>query len=243
VAHALELDDRLPEAHAVNGLLRMVGNYDWAGAEAEFKLALELNPNSADTLDHYGWLCSAQCRFDEAIALVRRAQELDPLTHRADLANTYLRAGRLQEAKAEILRALEFEPRFPRSRAVYGWVRFQLGEVAGGIAELELAVQVAPDNMIFVGQLGEMYGLAGRTEDARAILARMESLRQERYVSPYYFAYVHTGLGEYDKAMDCLERAYLERAGSVFGIKGSFVFEPLQEMPRFRALLRRMNLD
>ena len=69
-------------------LLRMVHDYDWAGAEAEFKLALELSPGAADIYDHYGWLCGAMERYDEALALVRRAQELDPLTHRADVAST-----------------------------------------------------------------------------------------------------------------------------------------------------------
>jgi len=61
-------------------------------------------------------------------------------------------------------------------------------------------------------------------------------------VSPYHLAYVHTGLGDYDRAMDCLERAYAERAGSIYGIKGSFLFTPLHSHPRFTALLKKMNL-
>jgi TolB-like protein len=84
VTHALAIDNELGEAHAVLALLKLVHDFDWAGAEAEFRRALELSPGAADTHDHYGWLCAGMERFDEAIALVRRAQELDPLAHRSD---------------------------------------------------------------------------------------------------------------------------------------------------------------
>jgi tetratricopeptide (TPR) repeat protein len=92
------------------------------------------------------------------------------------------------------------------------------------------------------GRLGEPYALAGRVGEARHILRQLEELSRERYVSPYHLAYVYTGLGDYDPAMDCLERAYAERAGSIYGIKGSFLFAPLRGHPRFTALLRKMNL-
>ncbi|HEU5303735.1 MAG TPA: hypothetical protein VFU40_03740, partial [Gemmatimonadales bacterium] len=91
-------------------------------------------------------------------------------------------------------------------------------------------------------QLGEAYAMAGRTANARKVLRQLERLSQERYVSPYHMAYVYTGLGEADRAMDFLERAYEERAGSVYGIKGSFLFTSLHSHPRFIALLRKMNL-
>ena len=74
------------------------------------------------------------------------------------------------------------------------------------------------------------------------MLRQLEELSARRYVSPYHFAYVHTGLGEHDRAMDWLERAYEERAGAIFGVKGSFLFTPLRSHPRFQALLRKMNL-
>ena len=98
ITKALALDSELGEAHSVLALLKCVHDFDWAGAEEEFKLALELSPGSADIYDHYGWLCSALERYDEALALVKRAQELDPLTHRADVATELLRAGRYEEA-------------------------------------------------------------------------------------------------------------------------------------------------
>ena len=93
VDHALALDDGLAEAHDIVGLLRFTRDFDWKGAEAEFRLALRLSPGSADIYQHFGWLCSAQGRFDESLALLRRARELDPLATRSDFANELMRAG------------------------------------------------------------------------------------------------------------------------------------------------------
>jgi tetratricopeptide (TPR) repeat protein len=116
------------------------------------------------------------------------------------------------------------------------------GRVDEGLAELEKSVTLAPDNTLYLAQLGEAYALAGKVEQAREVLHQLEQLSQQRYVSPYHMAYVYTGLGEQDRAMDWLERAYDERGGSVYGIKGSFLFTTLRPHPRFQALLKKMNL-
>ncbi|HET7600877.1 MAG TPA: tetratricopeptide repeat protein, partial [Gemmatimonadales bacterium] len=242
IERALALDDRSGEAHAVLALLKCAHDFDWAAAEREFKLALELSPGAADAYDHYGWLCSALGRFDEAVELARRAQELDPLMHRSDVATTLIRAGRYDEALESALRAVEFDPDYARGRATLGWAYVMAGQPDTGIAELERAVELAPGNTLYLGQLGEAYGLHGRVDDARRIQAQLEELAEQRYVSPYHLAYVHVGLGEQDRAMDMLERAYQEHAGSLYGIRGSFLFAPLREHPRFIALLKRINL-
>src|SRR5207249_1400692 len=127
VTRALALDGGLGEAHAVLGLLKFVCDFDWAGAEEEFRLALELSPGSADTYDHYGWMCAALGRYDEAIAMVKRAQELDPLAHGSDVASTLLRAGRYEEAAAAAARVIEFDPRAPRGHTTLGWAKLKMG--------------------------------------------------------------------------------------------------------------------
>ena len=99
-----------------------------------------------------------------------------------------------------------------------------------------------PDHTLYLGQLGGMYGLTGRTEQARRVLAQMGSMARERYVSHYHMAYVFTGLGEHDLALDRLELAYAERGGGLYGMKGSYLFRPLRSHPRFVALLRKLNL-
>jgi eukaryotic-like serine/threonine-protein kinase len=239
---ALALDPDLGEAHAVLGLLKMVHDFDWDGAEVEFKLALQLSPGAADVYDHYGWFCAARERFDEAIALVQQAQQLDPLFHRADLAATLLRAGRHEEGLQAALVCVEFDPEYGRGRSTLGWAYIKNGMPDQGIAELEQAVRLVPGNTMYLGQLGEAYGLTGKTEEAHAVLARLQQMSRERYVLPYHMAYVYTGLGEHEAAIEYLERAYVERAGSVYAVKGSFLFTPLRGHPRFQALLAKLNL-
>lgn len=206
-ARALVIDPRLGEAHAVLAMLRFVCDYDWKGAEDAFRLALELNPVSADIHDYFSWLLGALPRWDEAIAMARRAQELDPLSHLSDLPSTLLRAGRVDEAVDEALRSIDFSPTYARSHAVLGWAYLTQGRTDEAIAELEYASALANDTM-HLAQLGEVYGLAGRIDDARMVLAKLQDMSRTRYVTPYHVAYVYTGLGEHERALDCLEQAF-----------------------------------
>jgi eukaryotic-like serine/threonine-protein kinase len=242
VARALQIDSGLAEAHAVLGHLKYASDYDWAGAEAELKRAIELNPNSGEAYDFYGLMLSSLERYDEAIEVQRRAHELDPLAHRMDIVTTLLRAGRYDEALRAVTRVLEVEPHLALAHATIGWVYLLTGKPDEGTAALEKAVSLSPDSTLYLAQLGQAFARVGRTEEARDILRRLEEQRGRRYVPPYHMAYVYTGLGEHDRAMDWLERAYEERAGGVFGVKGSFLFIPLRGHPRFKALLKKMNL-
>ena len=239
---ALALNADLGEAHSVLALLKMAHDYDWTGSEAEFKRALELSPGSADIYDYYGWLCGSLERYEEGLVLVRRAYELDPLTHRSDVASMLLRAGRYEEALAAAQRAAEFEPNYSRVRSTLGWAHLKLGSVDAGLSNLEHAVKMDPENTLFQAQLGQAYAMYGKPDEARAVIQRLETWTRERYVSPYHLAYVYTGLGDFDRAIDMLERSYRERAGAIYGVKGSFLFTPLHAHPRFIALLRKMNL-
>jgi serine/threonine-protein kinase len=242
VDRALALDEGLAEAHGIRGLILFTRDFDWKGAEAEFRLALKLSPGSADTYQQLGWLCSAQRRFDESLALMRRARELDPLAIRSDFANELMRAGRTQEALAEAERALALDASYPRLHTVFGWACMTLGRKAEGLAALERAVELAPESTLFLAQLGQALGMTGSEARARAILAELETLAETQYVAAYHLAHVHTGLGERDAALDCLERAFEQRSGAIYGIKGSYLFASLRDHPRFQALLRRMNL-
>jgi serine/threonine-protein kinase len=242
VESALALDQELAEAHGIVGLLRFTREFDWKGAEAEFRLALRLSPGSADLYDHLGWLCSAQGRFDESLALARKAQELDPLAHRSDVANELMRSGRPQEALAEAEQAVALDPTYPRVHAVFGWACLALGRQADGIAALERAAGFAQDGTLFRAQLGQALGMTGAEARAREILAELEARARTEYVASYHFAHVHVGLGEREAALDCLERALEQRSGGVWGVKGSYLFASLRDHPRFQALLRRINL-
>ncbi|HMU61918.1 MAG TPA: protein kinase [Gemmatimonadales bacterium] len=243
VARALTLDSTLGEAHCMLGFLKYVHHFDWAGAEAEFRRALELAPGSADAHDLYGRLLAAQGRHDEAIRLEARAQELDPLSHRTDLASALLRAGRFEEAVVAAQHAVELDPQYGRARATLGWAYLKTGRTEEGLAELEQGAALTQHDPMFLGQLGEAYGLTGRVEQARDVLRKLTEHAHQEYVTPYYRAYVHTGLGEFDLAIDCLEQSLAEGTGGLYGLKASFLFAPLRGHPRFTALLERLNLS
>ena len=222
--------------------IKAVCDFDWAGAEAEFKRALELTPNSADTYDLYGRMCLALERNGEALAMERRAQELDPLAHRADVARALLRAGRNDEALEAATRAVELDPHYARGHATLGWAYLKKGIVERGVAELETAVSLSPGDTLWLAQLGEAYGMVGNVAGARDVLRQLEELSRQRFVSPYHMALVYTGLGERETAIDWLERAYEGRSGPVYSVKGSFLFTTLHGHARFTALLKKMNL-
>ena len=241
-ARALEIDPKLAEGHALLGHLKYACDFDWAAGEAELRRAIELNPNSGEAYDIYGLLLSAQERYDEAIEVQRRAYELDPLAHRMDIVTTLLRAGRYDEAHQAVQRVLLVEPHLPLAHATLGWVHLLSGRPDEGIAALEKAVSISPESTLYLGQLGQAYARVGRPEQALQILRQLEEMSGPRYVSPYHLAYVHTGLGDHERALDWLERAYEERTGGIFGIKGSFLFAPLRPHSRFQAILRKMNL-
>jgi serine/threonine-protein kinase len=241
VAEALRIDPELGAAHCTMAYLRTVRDYDWENAEAEFKRAIELSPSYGDAYDLYGRLCSALERYDEALQLLQRAQELDPLAHRIDVATMLIRAGRYDEAIARARDAAEVDPH-ARAWATLGWAKFLTGRHAEGVADLERAVSASPGNSLWLAQLGEGYGLAGDLGKARDVLRQIKELARREYVSPYQFVYVHIGLGELDRALDLLERAVSERSGPAYAIKGSFLLKPLRFHPRFQALLREMRL-
>jgi serine/threonine protein kinase/Tfp pilus assembly protein PilF len=241
-SRALELDPELGDAHGIAGLIHFTLDFDWERAERDFVRALELSPGIAEIHDHYSWLCNSVGRYSDALREVRRAHELDPTLAQSDIATTLLRAERYTEALAEAKRNLAALPDSSRCHSNLGWALIFNGEPQAGLAELERAVENAPSDTMFLAQLGQAAAMTGDRERARSLLSRLREIARHDFVSPYHFAYVHTGLGEKDAAIDWLEQAFERRSGAIYGIKGSFLFRELHGHPRFEALLRRMNL-
>ncbi len=241
-ARALEIDPELAEAHSISAFVRFVFDFDWVGAEREFLTAIELSPGSAPAHDHYSWLCSALERYDDALREVRRAQELDPILIQTDVATTLLRAGRIEEALEEARRSLRDTPGASRAHSNLGWALIFHGDHAAGIKSLERASTLSPDSTLFLSQLGQAYAIIGNVDEARKVLQQLQDRAVHEFVSPYHFAYVYAGLGEADRAMDWLERAFEQRSGAIYGVKGSFLFQNLRSHPRFKQLLQKMNL-
>jgi serine/threonine-protein kinase len=240
---ALRDSPELSAAHMSAGYLRASRDFDFIGAEAEYRHALELSPNDAEACDLLGRLYAGIGRYDDALQMLRRAQELDPLAHQNDIITTLLRAGRYEEAAERAATAVEINTTNPRTRATLAWAEFLRGRTREGLAAMEHAVSLAPGSTLWLGQLGEMYAMAGDVERARSIARDLQERARTSFVSPYHLAYVYTGLGEHDRAIDLLEHAIASRTGATYGIKGSFLFIPLRTHPRWKALLATMNLE
>lgn len=242
IDRALAIDSNNAEAHGIQGQLKLIRDIDWQGAEAEFRTALRLSPGSADAYDHLGWLCSSQRRFDEALELFRIARDLDPLVHKTDYANELLRAGRHKQALAEAEQIVAAYPEYGRAHGVYGWACILNGKPAEGVASIERGVALISDSTSFLGQLGAAYARTGDHARAGELLARLEAISTQEFVPEISFAYVYANLGEPDRAVDYLERAFENRSSNIYGINGSYILAPIHDHPRFQALLRKMNL-
>lgn len=223
----------------MSAFVKMLYEFDWAGSEQGFRDALALSPGNADAYSLYGRLCAALGRHDEAVAMLERAFDLDPIAHKVDIATALLRANRADDAAAAAERAMALVPNNPRATATLAWARLKQGRNEEAIEGLVEAAALAPDATLWLAQLGQALALTGQPERAREILRTLETRR----ASPYHLAYVEAGLGEFDRAMDLLEEAVAARAGSAYGIKGSFLWAPLRGHPRFIALVRSMGLS
>jgi TolB-like protein/DNA-binding winged helix-turn-helix (wHTH) protein/Flp pilus assembly protein TadD len=240
---ALELDDTLADAHASLGLLAMNDDWDWSEAEREFKRAIELNPNYATAHQWTGEFFAYMGRFDEGITEIKRAYELDPLSLiiSTDVAKVYALARRYDEAIEQYKRALEIDPEFTEAHALLAMTYSMKGMPEEAIGELR-KVKNIQDNPAYLSWLGYVYGVAGRKDEAQKVVKQLTDLSSQTYVSPFWMALVHTGLGERDQAFQWFERVFAERAkAGAVSLKVNPIFDSLRSDPRFADLLRRAN--
>ena len=240
LAEALERDEALAEAHAANAYIRAYYDWDWRGAEREFRRAIELRPSYADAYFSYSRFLASRRRLDEAIAQLGRAIELDPLSLpvQANLALLYYFAGRYDEAETRLRAVLRNDS--TDVTAVWGLalVAEQEGRPRDAIALLQ-PISAASNNR--KASLGHAYAIAGRTADARKVLADLQAASARSYVPAYWFALVYTGLGRRDEALRALERAYEERSTVLAYLLIDPRLAPLRQEPRYLALARRLS--
>jgi len=187
------------------------------GAEAAFKSSCS-SVQQRRLYDHYGWLCWPRpVRRGGRTGPARRGAR--PLAHPLGRCRGPAARRALRRSAAEARQSIAFDPNFPR--ATPPWLGADRTRRARrGIAEMEWAERVSNGDPTFLAQLGEAYATVGRRDEALAILRRLETLATQRVVSPYAFAYVYTGLGEHERALDYLEQAHAGRSGAIFAIKG-----------------------
>jgi eukaryotic-like serine/threonine-protein kinase len=238
---ALEIDETLAEAHSSLALVKLHYEWDWEGAEKEFKRAIELNPSYATAHQWYGGYLLAMGHFEEAIAELERAQEIDPLSLiiNADLGLPYYFARRYDQAIEQYRKTLEMDPNFNQARIYLGWAYEQKNQLDEAIAVFEI-VCLQSDSPL--ASLGHAYAISGRREEALKVLDNLREQSRRRYISPYGIAIVYAGLGEVDQAFEWLQIACEERAGLIVWLKVDPRLDCLRLDPRFEELRKLIGL-
>ena len=241
---ALELDGRLAEAHAVLGYCAMK-DWDLTGAEQEYQEALRLNPNHATSRQWYAELLANLRRKDEAVAEIRKAQTLDPLSAmiQVNISFHHLSAGQYDEALVEIDKSLNLSPEFVPALNTRGRIFLAQKKIPEAIAEFEKVQKKTGDTAYVLGYLGHAYARAGRTNDARQILEKLKSISASGSFASGGIAFVHQGLGDLDQAFAWLERAVESRDLDPRTLKIDPRWGDLIKDPRYAALLKKYGLD
>jgi serine/threonine protein kinase/Tfp pilus assembly protein PilF len=240
---ALELDDTLAEAHtSLAGVLTSYFWY-WERAENEFIRAIELNPSYATARTWYAEHLWSIGRHDVSIQQAKLALELDPLSPMIStiLGVAFYFAGDYDRAISQYLKTLENTPNFQRAINWLGFSYVKKAMYPEAIEHFQSVIKLSDGQSADLAALGYVYALAGQRDEAEAVLRQLESLSDQRYVSPVDMAMLHVGLDNIDQAIEYLEKAYEEHADRMSWIKVHPVFDPLRSDPRFQAILQRMN--
>jgi tetratricopeptide (TPR) repeat protein len=241
---ALELDHSLAEPHAALGVVKRDFEWDWAGAEAEFQRAIELNPGYAEAYHWRSTLLSMLGRHAEALLEKKKALAMDPLSGviRTDLARMYYFSGDYDRSLEQYRTALDLDPNFGSAHLWLAQVYEQKGLYEEAISWLKSGMHLSSDSTSALAKLGHGYAMAGRCDEAHAVLNQLNAISSQKYVSPYDIALVHVGLQENDEAFTWLQRALEQRSLWLGYLNVEPQLDLLRSDQRFQELLRRVNL-
>jgi TolB-like protein/DNA-binding winged helix-turn-helix (wHTH) protein/Flp pilus assembly protein TadD len=239
---ALQLDDTLAEAHTSLAFCLDLYDWNWDSAEVEFKRAIELNPGYATAHHWYSWHLAELGRKDEAIAEMREAAALDPLSLiiSADLAEVLLVARLYQQSIQQSLSTIAMDPNFAVAHYQLGQAYAQNQMYSNAMVEFQKAIELSGANTTFTSNLAYVYALAGRRGEAMKILNDQKN-RDHGFSSSAEIALIYVGLGKNDQAMTLLEQAYQERFNPSILVRPSF--DPLRSDKRFQDLVHRIGLS
>jgi TolB-like protein/class 3 adenylate cyclase/Flp pilus assembly protein TadD len=239
---ALALNPASAEAHTSLANYKSWYEHDWAGAEKEFRRAIELNPNLAFAHDQFGLTLACQGRFDESIVEGRRAVELDPLDPAIAIDNTMalVGQGQFQKAQDEARRGAKLDPTFFFPQMQFGWFDLQQGNARAAVPKLEKAAAMEAPPFV-TAYLGYAYGAAGDKAKALATIEEIKKKGVGNFVPPFNLALVYLGLGDHARALDYLEQAQAADSQWMMYLKVDRIFDPLRADPRFVALMEKCH--
>ena len=242
---ALQMDEHLAEAHAALALAHVFFDWDWVSAEKSIHRAIELNPNYATAHRWYGDIhLRMQARFDEAIAEVRRALALDPLSliNNTNLGLVYYTARYYDLAIEQLRKSIEMDQNFYIAHYYLGITYMFNGEISKGMGELRHAMRLDDDPQILAA-MGYAYGISGDTEEAEKTLVHLVELSAKRVVSPYDYATIYAGLGDKEKTLELLQQCLEQREWLLVFLKVDQFWDNLRDDPRFVELLKKVGLE
>ena len=240
---AVELDPNSGEARTALGRVELYRDLDVAAAEDTFKNAIPLDPNYAIVHHSYGELLAATGRFQEAIKEKREAVLLDPLSLviKAALADLLSLAGQQDAAEEELKLVFEMDQHYPSAHEILGDMYTRKGMYNQAIREYQVSEANGGDELW--GALGHAYALSGNKQEALKMFSQLQELEKRSGSASYDLAVVEVGLGNKDKALAWLEKAYQEHNDDgLLWLKVDPKFDRLRADPRFKDLLRRMNV-
>jgi TolB-like protein/DNA-binding winged helix-turn-helix (wHTH) protein/Tfp pilus assembly protein PilF len=240
---ALELDNTSAEALTTIAFVEWVNSWDFSKADADFRRAIDLNPNYSTAHHWYSYFLVSMNRGDEAFIEIKKARELEgPLTLsvNTDIGEIYSWAGRYGEAETYFKNVLSIEPDYAIGHDVYGINLIKQNRLGDAVVELEKASDLETSPRVRA-VLAFAYARTGQTEKARKILGDLNELAKQRYVSPFSLALANLGLGETEVAIDNLEKAYAERSDTMAIIDVYPLLDSLKSDRRFIDLERRVG--
>ena len=245
---AIQKDDQLPDGHAALASAKLHYDWDFVGAEREFKRALELNPNNADIRHEYAHYLMAMGRMAESAAESKRALDLDPVDDNlTDCLCWHSFAARQYDNSIRMARDLLIRvPDDTWEMAILGWDYEQKRMYEQAITEFKKAVELTNKNSpdfspFFLAGIAHSYALAGKRSDAEQVLQGLLGRARKSYVSPFDIALIYAALGEKDTAFTWMEKAVEERSTWLVYSKWEPRLDPLRSDPRFQDLLRRIG--
>lgn len=241
---ALELDERLAEAHTTLAYRTTHHDWDWACAEAQFQHAFELNPNYAVCHHWYSHYLTAVGRTEESLKASKRCLELDPLdlVINVHMAWHYHFARQYEQAVEQCCKTSELHPNSFWPAYFFGLAYEQQGHVDLAIEEFRTSVRMSGNVTFATAALGHLYGIAGKANEACVVYEELKARSERAYVPAYDIALVCTGMGWNDQALEYLARAHQERSGWITYLNVDPRLDPLRHDPRFVDLLRRVRL-
>ena len=240
---AIELDDTEGGAHATLALVESVYDFDRAAADKGFRRALELKPSNSEAHLWYGIHLAELGRFDQAIAELEVAHRLDPasVAMNAYVGLPLFFARRYDQIIQRLQPIADMNPGYHHPHAFLGLAYEQKQEWAKATAELEQAYKMDSEPEA-LAQVGHAYAAAGRTADARTVLRQLTQQSRNRYISPYNFAVLYTGLGERDEAFRWLQKVEQDRSEWFAAVNVDPRLDALHSDPRFAGILRSVGL-